>query len=257
MAESPTQQPPSSQSSPINDSHQLNKYWCHQCSKTVDGETLDNNEVVCSECNDGFVVAIPPSLRPTYLDLLHQFMQLLEREELPSSHPSNRLHVNVERRGTRASSDGRTRLQHIREIYQNSGIAYVGNYLDYADEAEYESILNNFAENDDGGNRGAPPAAESAVAALKDKKIESENEDMVCVVCKDLVTVGETAKELPCGHGYHGDCIAAWLATRNMCPVCRYELPTSDPDYEKERIKKNSGDAAGGSSKAGNDSADQ
>lgn len=253
MAESPTQQP-SSPPSPTYDPYQRIEYWCHQCNRRVNGETQDDNQVVCNECNEGFLVYIAPT--PTTLQHAMQALELLE-QAANLSQPSNRVHENDERSrvlpvGSIRSEVIRRRIRHLyRERIQNSGLGVVGNYGDYADEAEYQSILLNLAESDDGANRGAPPAAESAVAALKNVKIDSENEAILCVVCKDLVTAGETSKELPCGHGYHDDCIVAWLATRNMCPVCRYELPTNDPDYEEERIKKISS-AAGGSPKAGN-----
>ncbi|WOG99768.1 hypothetical protein DCAR_0519124 [Daucus carota subsp. sativus] len=212
------------------------EYWCHQCNRRVNGETLDDNQVVCSRCHDGFLVSIAPSPSASLEDMLQQVMQ--------------ELHIQ--------NNEGL--MRRAREIYrervQSSGAGRVGNYGDYADEAEYEAILLGLAESDDGADRGAPPAAESAVAALKSVEIGAEEEGGVCVVCKDMLSVGETARELPCGHAYHGDCIVAWLATRNMCPVCRFELPTSDPDYEEERIRKVSG-AAGGSPKASNSLPDE
>ncbi|KAK4486580.1 hypothetical protein RD792_006829 [Penstemon davidsonii] len=115
---------------------------------------------------------------------------------------------------------------------------YVGNPGDYVDAAGYEALLQNLAESDSGGRRGAPPAAKSAIEGLESVVIGKEEEVMGCAICKDFVNVGEVAKNLPCGHGYHGDCIVPWLGSRNSCPVCRFELPTDDAEYEVEKNKK-------------------
>ncbi|KAL3733305.1 hypothetical protein ACJRO7_022779 [Eucalyptus globulus] len=122
---------------------------------------------------------------------------------------------------------------------------YIGNPEDYVDDAGYQALLQNLAESD-GGRRGAPPAAKSAVLELPTVEIRSKDETVVCAICKDMVSVGEMVKKLPCGHGYHGDCIVPWLGARNTCPVCRFELPTDDPEYEEEKKKMNVN--AGGSS---------
>ncbi|XP_010530272.1 PREDICTED: E3 ubiquitin-protein ligase CIP8 [Tarenaya hassleriana] len=124
---------------------------------------------------------------------------------------------------------------------------YIGNPGDYVDAAGYEALLQNLAESD-GSRRGAPPAAMSAVEALETFEITSEAESVVCAVCKDVVAVGETAKKLPCGHSYHGDCIVPWLGTRNSCPICRFELPTDDAEYEAERKERTTVSIGGGSS---------
>lgn len=118
------------------------------------------------------------------------------------------------------------------------GDGYIGNPGDYLDAAGYEALLQNLAESDSGGRSGPPPASKDAIEALETLEIKADCEALACAVCKDVVSVGEMAKKLPCGHGYHGDCIIPWLGSRNSCPVCRYELPTDDPDYEEEKKKR-------------------
>ncbi|XP_010922808.1 uncharacterized protein [Elaeis guineensis] len=114
---------------------------------------------------------------------------------------------------------------------------YVGNPGDYLDARGFEELLEQLAEND-GSRRGAPPAAASFVASLPSVIISMDHErngSLICAVCKDPLPINTEAKQLPCKHLYHPSCILPWLAARNSCPVCRYELPTDDPEYEGKR----------------------
>ncbi|KAK9059898.1 hypothetical protein SSX86_020602 [Deinandra increscens subsp. villosa] len=122
--------------------------------------------------------------------------------------------------------------------FQAPGDRYIGNPGDYVDAAGYEALLQTLAESDS-GKRGAPPAASYAVEALPTVEVKS-TETEVCTICKDKLVNNEEeiVKQLPCGHMYHGDCIVPWLGSRNTCPVCRYELPTDDPEYEEDRKKR-------------------
>ncbi|GAQ83607.1 hypothetical protein KFL_001540250 [Klebsormidium nitens] len=108
-----------------------------------------------------------------------------------------------------------------------------------------EQLLEQLAAQDP-NRHGPPPASASAVAALKSLKITEEvlasgSEEKQCAVCKDTFELGDDAKEMPCKHLYHPDCILPWLKQHNTCPVCRYELPTEDPDYENIRQARQGG----------------
>ncbi|GLJ31964.1 hypothetical protein SUGI_0643400 [Cryptomeria japonica] len=53
--------------------------------------------------------------------------------------------------------------------------------------------------------------------------------DAWCCICHSLILeMGEWKQllQLPCGHGYHSECIAKWLGANNTCPLCRYQLPS-------------------------------
>ncbi|WCJ35785.1 RING/U-box superfamily protein [Euphorbia peplus] len=115
---------------------------------------------------------------------------------------------------------------------------YFGDHDDYIYTSEYEMLFGQFTENES-AFMGRPPAAKSVVDKLPSvvlAKEDVENNNALCAVCKDEINVGERATQLPCTHRYHGECIVPWLGIRNTCPVCRYELPTDDQDYERRRV---------------------
>lgn len=92
--------------------------------------------------------------------------------------------------------------------------------------------------------KGGPPAAKSVVENLPSVVLTTENltaNDVVCAVCKDEISVGVEVTRLPCCHHYHRDCIMPWLSIRNTCPLCRYELPTDDVDYERRKSRNGAG----------------
>lgn len=123
---------------------------------------------------------------------------------------------------------------------ENDAGPYFGDNDDYIYTAEYEMMFGQFTEGEN-SFLGRPPASKSVVEKLPSVVISEEDvmkERALCAVCKDHIEAGERAKELPCSHKYHCDCILPWLGIRNTCPVCRYELPTADPDYEQRRIRR-------------------
>ncbi|KAL6597389.1 hypothetical protein ACP70R_046829 [Stipagrostis hirtigluma subsp. patula] len=122
---------------------------------------------------------------------------------------------------------------------------FIGNPGDYVDARQFEMLLEQFSE-DNNTRRGAPPTAASFVQNLPFVVISTcheTNGGVICPVCKDHMPIRTIAKQLPCTHLYHSSCILPWLGSRNTCPVCRYELPTDDPEYERsKRITTNERD---------------
>ncbi|GER45271.1 RING/U-box superfamily protein [Striga asiatica] len=118
---------------------------------------------------------------------------------------------------------------------------------DYIFTMEYDAVFGQLAENES-AVKGSPPAAKSFVENLpsvvltKEEIGENDNNGVACAVCKDEFVADEKGTKLPCCHLYHGDCIVPWLKIRNTCPVCRYELPTDDADYERRRRSERVGD---------------
>ncbi|OIW02792.1 hypothetical protein TanjilG_29568 [Lupinus angustifolius] len=87
-----------------------------------------------------------------------------------------------------------------------------------------EELIEQLTTND---RHGPPPAARSSIDAMPTIRITQAHlrSDSHCPVCKDKFELGSEAREMPCNHIYHSDCIVPWLIQHNSCPVCRVELP--------------------------------
>ncbi|KVI02607.1 E3 ubiquitin-protein ligase CIP8-like [Cynara cardunculus var. scolymus] len=118
--------------------------------------------------------------------------------------------------------------------------------------AEFDTLIGQFVETVR-ALRGSPPAAKSIIDNLPSVVLKTNNskdgdhdpvhnqdhDHVICAVCKDEISMEEKVTQLPCRHHYHGDCIVPWLSIRNTCPVCRFELPTDDVDYERSKNRVN------------------
>jgi len=82
----------------------------------------------------------------------------------------------------------------------------------------------------DPGRQGTPPAKKEAVEAMPTVEIAGGNGDDAasCPVCLEDYAPGERAREMPCRHRFHANCIVPWLEMHSSCPVCRFQLPADD-----------------------------
>ncbi|KAJ4724001.1 E3 ubiquitin-protein ligase RING1 [Melia azedarach] len=119
---------------------------------------------------------------------------------------------------------------------QNQNHTPIGSLGDYFIGPGLDLLLQHLAENDP--NRyGTPPAQKEAVEALPSVNI---GETLQCSVCLDDFAIGTEAKEMPCKHKFHSQCILPWLELHSSCPVCRYQLPADESKLESERSRNNS-----------------
>ncbi|KAL7161456.1 hypothetical protein ACSBR2_042006 [Camellia fascicularis] len=61
---------------------------------------------------------------------------------------------------------------------------------------------------------------------LETVRAEGSGSTKQCVICQEELTIGCEAKQMPCAHVFHGKCIVRWLEVSNLCPLCRFQLPT-------------------------------
>lgn len=118
-------------------------------------------------------------------------------------------------------------------------------------------LLEYLAETDP-SRQGTLPAKKEAVAAMPTVKMAAA---VTCPVCLDEFEAGGEAREMPCKHRFHEDCIVPWLDAHSSCPVCRYQLPTDEATVTEPAGSGNGGDeeiagasGAGSASEGGGDS---
>ncbi|GMJ12992.1 BCA2 zinc finger ATL 8 [Hibiscus trionum] len=245
-------------------------FFCHQCNRTVDVPISSSSDPFCPVCNDGFLEEYEnPDPNPgsdsffSLSDPFSSFLPLLSAMNSSPSPASVDLHGTNLRRSTRGDpfvfdpftliqqhlGDLRSSGANIEFVIQNNrseaGFRVPANLGDYFMGPGLEQLIQQLAENDP--NRyGTPPASKSAIDSLPSVEITKDHlssKSNQCAVCMDDFEEGIQVKQMPCKHLYHNDCILPWLELHNSCPVCRHELPTDDPDYERRvRGQRSAGD---------------
>lgn len=234
------------------------RYFCHQCNRTF---TFAGSGLACAHCHGDFIEELDllaPNPSPDPLpdrDLHFAYDDSDVFDSIPSLFSSI---IDF----AASIDDSSAPFGALRDIIQSltfagsggGGRHLLGNVGDYFVGPGFEQLIQQLAENDP--NRyGTPPASKAAVESLLDVVVTEgllSIDEAQCSVCMDTFQMGTVAKKMPCSHVYHKDCILPWLELHNSCPVCRYELPTDDPDYEHYKAPRTvSGEVEGNSSVSG------
>ncbi|XAR55586.1 Ubiquitin--protein ligase [Bertholletia excelsa] len=230
------------------------RYWCYRCDGRVRIAAQNPTEIVCPRCFGQFLEEIDadfPQFHPSPEARLLEALSLMFN---PLIWPQNRMIDGREsmignwdwawRRNRLFEADDfgpesgilarpRSRIvrgppQHLpgRQNFPHGSLMPPG-----VDPRDYFRprvglLLEELTQDD---RQGPPPAPDSAIEALPTVKITPHHlvGDSSCPVCKEEFEVDGAAKELPCKHIYHSDCIVPWLRLHNSCPVCRHELPVA------------------------------
>nr|XP_017240753.1 PREDICTED: E3 ubiquitin-protein ligase RDUF1-like [Daucus carota subsp. sativus] len=173
-------------------------HWCHGCNSYV--RVHEGQSVVCLDCGAGFVETIRDNAA-TFEPHYNPFIVLRRIEDTGSY---ELLYDDCSGQGLRPLLPG------MSELVMGRG---------------FDRVLEHFIRSDT-MTVTQPPAAKAAGDALPAVKINLGHiiSDAHCAVCTEAFEANALARELPCKHLYHSDCILPWLEIRNSCPVCRYEL---------------------------------
>ncbi|KAF7805434.1 E3 ubiquitin-protein ligase RDUF2-like [Senna tora] len=222
-------------------------YWCYSCTRFV--RLLPHDDIACPHCQTGFVEEIhnnhhhhtpfSPSIFPDAPPASYHFTRQAFRRRRRNPSPFNPVIV-LRGPADNAADQDETSF----ELYYDDGDGYGLRPLppamsEFLLGSGFERLLEQFAqiEMNGFGRPENPPASKASVESMPTIQIGEDHvgSEAHCAVCKEAFELGTEAREMPCKHIYHSDCILPWLSMRNSCPVCRYELP-SDGNPLESRI---------------------
>ncbi|XVF68819.1 hypothetical protein PTKIN_Ptkin11bG0031500 [Pterospermum kingtungense] len=227
-------------------------YWCYSCNRLVRVLALNDN-VACPYCDGGFIEEVESSSDNHDRRFPAMYMitgndnnrrnsnrtrNLIFRRNRRS--PVDRSNINpiIVLRGTTTTTDD----ENNNSNNNNGGFEFLyddgsGSGLRPIPTSMSESLMGmgfdrlleqlSQIEITGLGQLENPPASKSAIESMPTVQIATTHvcSETYCAVCKEPFELGNEAREMPCKHIYHQDCIIPWLSLRNSCPVCRHEMP--------------------------------
>ncbi|KAK8936291.1 E3 ubiquitin-protein ligase RING1 [Platanthera zijinensis] len=230
-------------------------YWCYSCSRFV--RVWPGEQISCPDCHGGFleIIADPPPASasvnisrpvnsivgesvptPFRVDLGSRRSR---RASLGHRSPFNPVIVLRGPNGDASadasrSNEGSSSFELFYDDGAGTGLRPLPQSMsDFLMGSGFDRLLDQLMRIESipvGGGRSYEntPASKVAVESLPSITITPSHiaMDSYCAVCKEAFELGGEAREMPCKHIFHEDCILPWLALKNSCPVCRHELPT-------------------------------
>ncbi|XP_071720270.1 E3 ubiquitin-protein ligase RDUF2-like [Rutidosis leptorrhynchoides] len=212
-------------------------YWCYRCTRFI--RLPSQTTVVCPYCNGGFIETVESTESPPPPPSSTRRSDLRSHRRRHNGDRSPFNPVVVLRASTASSEDTDTTTAAAGggfELYYDDGAGtglqpLPATMSEFLMGSGFDRLLDQLSQIEINGlNRSGfnNPASKSAIESLPlieitDVHVSTESH---CAVCKEAFVIRSEAREMPCKHIYHSDCILPWLGLRNSCPVCRYELET-------------------------------
>ncbi|KAH7655613.1 E3 ubiquitin-protein ligase RNF115/126 protein [Dioscorea alata] len=197
-------------------------FWCYQCHCMVRIISSSSIDAFCPRCYGQFIHEVPMP-RPQYLVDFSGFHP-------PPTWP-------------RGPVISRRPIAPVEEPSPPPATLPAVNPADVYTGPGLNELIEELTQND---RPGLPPATTSAIESMPTVYISEAHllDGSQCPVCKEEFVLGESAREMPCKHVYHSDCIVPWLRIHNSCPVCRYQLPggTEAPAPNNRRTRESDRD---------------
>ncbi|KAL4606571.1 hypothetical protein ACB092_09G112700 [Castanea dentata] len=214
-------------------------YWCYRCNHFIRVRVRVEDAVLCPDCGGGFVEETPTR------SPLHRFPAAMYIDNPPNPE-HNAIPIPRLRRSRRNGGDrspfnpvivlrGNEPERGNFELYYDDGAGsglrpLPASMSEFLMGSGFDRLLEQLAqlEINGVGRLEHPPASKAAIESMPFVKIVGSHVSMEshCAICKEPFELDSEAREMPCKHIYHSDCILPWLSIRNSCPVCRHELPT-------------------------------
>ncbi|XP_051121421.1 probable E3 ubiquitin-protein ligase RHC2A [Andrographis paniculata] len=264
-------------------------YWCYRCNRFV--RVWSQDSINCPDCSGGFVEEIDASSRSSLSDSRRRrfpaaamyMMRNPDSDPTPGSGTGTVRGSSPRPRRSRRNGGDRSPFNPVivlRGSNEGGGgsggrAAPGGGFELYYDDGSgsglrplpasmsefllgsgFDRLLDQLAQieaNGIGRIDNNPPASKAAIESMPTIEIIDQHIDVeeYCAVCKEAFELGAEAREMPCKHLYHQDCILPWLTLRNSCPVCRHELPTDN--NENSNAAAGNVDGNRGHNEIGND----
>ena len=223
----------------------MKKYWCHICKKSFLHSYEENFDIQCIYCGKTFceLLNTEDESDPSHpINFKPFILNNSQNSENNSSINNNNNTINNEINNLNDIIDRQIQLnEHL--VRRERILNLLHDFLMIQDyNNNIDNIINQIMINDT-NKYGNPPASKDSVEKLKKIKINEEKMkefgiENSCAVCKDEFNIGEECLLMPCEHHFHENCLIPWLKERNSCPICRYELPTDDKDFEEMKKLK-------------------